>query len=71
MKFGKLRNVCNSRFYSLEVYGSPRGRISLDLDTESTVDRCELAKYSEATVSRVQPFVTDDGEPALEVELNL
>ena len=71
MKFIELRRLCNARFYSLEVYGLEDSRKSVEIDVEDAADKMALADYDETEVLRIQPYVTDDDEPGLEVELNV
>ena len=70
MKFIELHRLCNARFYSLEVYGEHDSRKSVEIDVESQ-NGMALKKYNAAEVLRVQPYITGDGEPGMEVELNV
>lgn len=71
MKLIDLIRLSNARFYALEIYGANGVLAELDLDTERKADKIEFAKYAQAEVVRFQPIINDDGEPALEVELNV
>ena len=71
MKLIDLIRLSNARFYALEIYCANGVLAELDLDTERKADKFEFAKYAQAEVVRIQPIINDDGEPALEVELNV
>lgn len=71
MKFIELRRVCNARFYSLEVYGEEDSRKSVEIDVEDAIEKAALRDYDSTEVVRFQPYITDDGAPGLEVELNV
>ena len=71
MKFIELRRVCNTRFYSLEVYGAEDSRKSVEIDVEDAIEKAALRDYDSTEVVRFQPYIADDGEPGLEVELNV
>lgn len=71
MKFGEICEICDSRVYVLEVYGTPSGRLSTVIDAEIDRDYLMRAEYADAEVLHVQPIINDDGEPALEVEINV
>lgn len=70
MNFGELCNICDTRYYVLMIYGTPIGRVDTTIDTERDRDWRLRVEYADYEVLHVQPIIYDDGEPALEVELN-
>lgn len=73
MTFYALRTLCNARYYALEAYGANGSRKNVEIDVEgmSYGDEAMLRKCDAAEVTRFQPYITEDGEPGLEVELNI
>lgn len=71
MKFIELRQMCNARFYALDIYYEFEDEHNMeDIDVEANGSKLALGKYANAQVVRFQPIINEDGEPALEVELN-
>lgn len=71
MKFIDIRRISNARHYEMEVYKTNGGRSTYCLDADSKVAKVALAHLSQAEVVRIQPVVTADGCPAMEVEVIL
>ena len=71
MKFIDIRRISNARRYEVEVYKTNGGRSTYSLDADAKLAKVALAQLSQAEVVRIQPVVTDDGCPALEVEVIL
>lgn len=71
MKFIELRRMCNARFYALDIYFEYEVKHEMqDIDVEADGSKLVLGMYANAKVVRFQPIINDNGEPALEVELN-
>ena len=72
MRFKDLRMLSNARYYDLEVYSKDGGsRVIANLDVEDRAHKVKLYSFADAEVVRFQPIITEDGFPALEVELNV